>query len=337
MITASTKRRAQNMAHWGAFTADVENGRLVGILPLKGDRRPSPMLQTIPGAVHHRCRIAQPMVRRSFLARRENSDRSLRGAEPFVAVSWNDALDLVTAELQRVKSGFGSESIYEGSGWASPGKLHNAKAVMSRFLNLFGGAVEPVTNYSFGAASVIVPHVVGSMDPVLGGVTSWPVIAEHTQLFVSFGGLAPKNAQVNSGGLSDHDLQDSLKSLSRVNFVYLGPSRSDAPEGLRAEHLMIRPGTDTAVMLGLAHTLLAEGLHDRAFLARYCTGFERFSPYLTGASDGQPKDADWAGAIAGIDADAIRGLARRMAKNRTMLTASWSCAATYMKKPVSRS
>lgn len=324
MVTTSIKSRAQNVAHWGAFTVEVEDGRLVRVEPLKGDRKPSPMLRTIPGAVHHRCRIAQPMVRRSFLEQRENSDRSLRGAEPFVPVSWTEALDLVAAELRRVKSAFGNDAIYQGSGWASPGKLHNARAVMSRFFNAFGGSVEPVTNYSFGAASVIVPRIVGSMEPVLGGVTSWPVIAAHTRLFVAFGGLAPKNAQVNSGGLSDHDLQDSLRSLSQVDFVYLGPSRGDVPEGMRAEHLMIRPGTDTAVMLGLAHTLLAEGLHDPDFLARYCTGFERFSPYLTGAADGQPKDAAWAGAIAGIDPDAIRNLARRMARTRTMLSASWS-------------
>lgn len=324
MSTTSSVRKAQNMAHWGAFTTEVEDGRLVGVAPLAGDRRPSPMLQTIPGAVHHHCRIVQPMVRRNFLERREHSDRSLRGTEPFVALSWDEALDLVAAELQRVRTRFGNAAIYQGSGWASPGKLHNAKAVMNRFFNLFGGAIEPVTNYSFGAASVIVPHIVGSMEPVLGGVTAWPVIAEHTRLFVSFGGLAPKNAQVNSGGLSSHDLQDALQSLSRVDFVCFGPSRADVPEGLRAEHVMIRPGTDTAVMLGLAHTLLAEGLHDRDFLARYCTGFERFVPYLTGAADGKPKDAAWAGAIAGVDPDTIRSLARRMAASRTMLSASWS-------------
>src|SRR4029077_14827361 len=71
-------------------------------------------------------------------------------------------------------------------------------------------------------------------------------------------------------------------------------------------------------------TLMREGLHDAAFLARYCTGFERVAPYLMGEADGVPKDAEWAAAITGVPADAMRGLARRMAANRTMLTASWS-------------
>ncbi len=57
---------------------------------------------------------------------------------------------------------------------------------------------------------------------------------------------------------------------------------------------------------------------------RYCTGFSRVLPYLTGESDGQPKDAAWAERITGVKAETIRTLARDMARQRTMLTASWS-------------
>src|SRR5665213_3293939 len=78
------------------------------------------------------------------------------------------------------------------------------------------------------------------------------------------------------------------------------------------------------MILALTHTLIAEGLHDAAFLASHCTGFERVRPYLMGDSDGQPKDADWAAAITSVPADRIRALARQMAAERTMLTASWS-------------
>jgi biotin/methionine sulfoxide reductase len=60
------------------------------------------------------------------------------------------------------------------------------------------------------------------------------------------------------------------------------------------------------------------------FLDRYCVGFDQFAEYLTGASDGIVKDASWAGAICAMDAEAIKTLARRMAKLRTMLSFSWS-------------
>ena len=67
-------------------------------------------------------------------------------------------------------------------------------------------------------------------------------------------------------------------------------------------------------MIGLCHVLFDEGLHDRAFLDRYCVGFDQFADYLTGSNDGIVKDAAWAGAICAMDAEAIRALARRMAK-----------------------
>jgi len=42
-------------------------------------------------------------------------------------------------------------------------------------------------------------------------------------------------------------------------------------------------------MLALAYTLVHENLHDRAFLARYTVGFDRFERYLRGETDGCPK------------------------------------------------
>ncbi|MGE0726315.1 MAG: molybdopterin-dependent oxidoreductase, partial [Alphaproteobacteria bacterium] len=107
-------------------------------------------------------------------------------------------------------------------------------------------------------------------------------------------------------------------------FVLVGPLKDDLPPEAHAEWQPIRPGTDTAMMLGLAHTLAVEGLVDRTFLDRYTIGWERFEPYLLGTRDGQAKDAAWAAAICGVDAQAIRALARRMAGKRTLIVTSQS-------------
>ena len=79
-----------------------------------------------------------------------------------------------------------------------------------------------------------------------------------------------------------------------------------------------------SLMLGIAHTLVAEERHDRPFLDRFCSGYEIFEAYLLGHSDGQPKDAGWASAICGLPADEIAGLARRAAGRRTLVTCSQS-------------
>jgi biotin/methionine sulfoxide reductase len=326
MPSADRSSRIRTGSHWGVYDVEVDHGRLVRTRPFAHDPHPSRLIESMPSAIHHQSRITHPMVRQGFLERGADSDRAGRGVEPFVPVDWDTALDLVASELKRVKATYGNEALYASSGWASAGLFHSAQAQLYRFLNGFGGYVSQVTNYSFGAASVIVPHIVGTMAPVTGPLTAWPTIRDHTELMLLFGGMAPKNLQVNNGGVGRHDAIDWLKAAHEagVQFVNISPMRSDMADVLEAQWLAIRPNTDTAFMLALAHTLVTENLHDEAFLQTYCTGFDRFLPYLLGQTDGQPKDASWAAAITEIPADAIRALARRMAASRTMISVSWS-------------
>jgi biotin/methionine sulfoxide reductase len=326
MHTSDGKTLVHTGSHWGIYDVEVDNGRVVGVRAFDRDPRPSQMLPTMPSAVYATSRITRPMIRQGWLEHGVGSSRAGRGVEPFVAVPWDEALDLVAAELSRVKATYGNEAIYASSGWASAGVFHNAPTQLYRFLNGLGGFVSQVTNYSFGAASVIVPHVVGTMEPVGGGLTSWPTIAKHTRLMVLFGGMAPKNTQVNMGGIGRHEADTWLEQVRQagVAFVNISPLRDDAAQALGAEWLPLRPNTDTALMLGLAHTLIAENLHDRAFLDKYTVGFDRLRAYVMGETDGTPKDAAWACAITQIPAPVIGALARRMASVRTMIAASWS-------------
>ena len=323
-VKQTHKEYAQTDFHWGAYHAEVADGRVTALRPDPLDPNPSPIGQSAPDAVHHPSRIAQPMVRKGWLERGPLHHGGGRGADEFVAVSWDEALDLVAAELRRVKEDYGNEAIFGGSyGWGSAGLLHRPNAQLHRFLNLIGGYVKSVNSYSAAAAEVILPHVLGfGYGAVTGGAYSWPVIAEHTKLVVSFGGMPSKNSQVQHGGVVKHQTHDWLERCAEngVEFVNIGPLRQDAPEFLNAEWLAPRPNTDTALMLGLAHTLFAEGLHDEEFLDTFCVGFDRFRAYLMGERDGQAKDAEWAAAICGLPADTIRNLARRMARTRTLIT-----------------
>ena len=321
-----TTTLVRNHSHWGAFLAEVKNGRVVGVRPFEHDPDPSPLIEAIPAAVHSPTRIARPMVRQGWLAQGPGHGEG-RGREPFVPVSWERALELVAGELARVKREHGHAAIMGGSqGWGSAGIFHDARTQVRRFLSAFGGFVDQASNYSFGAALVFLPHVLGSAQAVTGPLTSWSSIARHSRLMVLFGGANPKNLQVVKGGCGAHANAASLASLARagVAVVNVSPIREDGPDAVAPEWIAIRPNTDVAMLLALTHTLVAEGLHDAAFLARCCTGFERVRPYLMGATDGQPKDAAWAAPVTGVPAETIRALARRMAATRTMVTASWS-------------
>ena len=85
-------RRVPSLAHWGAFTALVEDGKVVGVEPFARDPAPSPILASIPAMVHSPLRIARPAVREGWLTSR---DRARTGSDRFVEVPWDAARGLV--------------------------------------------------------------------------------------------------------------------------------------------------------------------------------------------------------------------------------------------------
>lgn len=312
--------------HWGVYDVTIENGGIGKVAPFAHDPDPSPIGQSLLGTVTGPTRVRRPAVRASYLARGPGAGRERRGAEPFVEVGWDEALSLVAGELRRVSERHGNTAIFAGSyGWSSAGRFHHAQSQVHRFMNAIGGYVGHVGTYSLGAARTLLPRILMDMDAMRAQHTSWGQLERHCELLVAFGGISTKNAQVNSGGVGRHEVAGALQRLAHagVGFVNVSPLRRDL-EVPGAEWIPVRPNTDTALMLALAHTLIAEGLHDLAFLERYCVGFERFRRYVTGDADATPKSPEWAAPICDVPAAEIRGLARRMAARRTMISVAWA-------------
>lgn len=319
-------------SHWGAYEIDHAQPHGPQLKAWRGDPDPSPIGLAMLDAYRHGPRVLRPAVRQSWLEHGPGARPELRGREPFVEVSWEQALDLVAGDLKRVIETHGNEAIFGGSyGWASAGRFHHAQSQLRRFMHQVGGCVVHTQSYSIAAALVILPHVVGSMDELALNMTTWDVMAQHTRLCVCFGGMPWKNAQVGVGGAFEHRLRPGLELLAKsgVRFVNFSPTRTDLQvPGDGLEWIPIRPNTDTAVMLALAFEIIRAGRHDAAFLQSHCVGFEKWRAYVLGESDGVPKTAEWAGALSGVDPARLRALALDMAQEvdgrRTMLNTTWA-------------
>jgi len=314
-------------AHWGAFSAAWHDGKL-HVRPHPNDPDSNPLIDNFAAALHHRARVTTPMVRRGWLERGPGADASRGIDDDFVPLPWNEALDLVAAELRRVKQQHGAEAVFGGSyGWSSAGRFHHAQSQVHRFLNTaLGGYVRSVNSYSAGASAVILPHILGSMDEVARRNVTWEQIVEHSDVVLAFGGMALKNSRVASGGISRHVERGEMQQAAArgCRFVSVSPLRSDMPDEARPEWLPARPGTDCALMLGLMHTLVARDLHDRDFLARYCEGWRGFEAYLLGGSDGTPKSAAWAAGITGLAESRIAELASALHGKRVLVVVAHS-------------
>jgi len=273
--------------HWGTYQVATQGERITSISPVGWDKNPSVIGQSLTESVTGNSRIRRPAVRLGYLQNGPDS-REGRGKEPFVEVSWETALSLVARDLLSVQSRMGNESIFGGAyGWASAGRFHHAQSQLHRFLKSFGGYTASTNTYSSAAGERVLPHILGPLSPLHHQHTHWSVLAEHCELFVAIGGLPLRNAQVNGGGANDHMLKHWLERLDKngVKFVNISPVKNDLSAVPDAQWVAIKPGTDTALLLALCHTLVSESRYDSAFVASHTVGFEPFKGRLIPAGD----------------------------------------------------
>ena len=277
-----------SLTHWGAFTAEVDAGDIASVTPLdRRHRSVSPAGQPArfdpaPLADHRR----PPCAAAGCDDGPGPSDR--RGADEFVAVSWDELTELLADELRRVVDTHGNEAIYGGSyGWASAGRFHHAQSQVHRFLKLLGGYTFSRHSYSLGATGVIMPRVVGTHDDLFKRSTA---VGGHRRAHRSAGVLRRVGAEEHRRQSRWHHRTSGPRRRCAGSATGAAASCRSRPlrddvDGDCEWHAPV-PGTDVAIMLALAHVLATEGLADRDFLDTYCTGYERFERYLLGTDDG---------------------------------------------------
>lgn len=309
-------------SHFGSFTAKVKDGKFISVTPYSGDPYPSKMIEAMPDWVNSKSRVRYPSVRKSFLEKGAKSDPTKRGAEPFVRVSWEKAYELVASELKRVKGAYGHKAIFGGSnGWRQAGVLHDPQKLVKRFLAGFGGYTNETGGYSWAASKAILPYIVGDQNSRTGKLTTYNNIIANTKLLVLWGTAPLKNSEIMRGGGGAHTTRMYFKKMAEagIKTIVINPVATEEVDMLKADWIKPRPNTDMAIMLGMAHTLLTKGKHDKAFLAKYTVGYGKFEDYLLGKTDSVPKTAEWAAAISGVDAGTIRALADQMADTRSFI------------------
>ena len=310
---------------WGAMNVEVKDGKIVSSTGALAKTIPNSLQSTAADQVHTTARIQHPMVRKSYLDNPLQPAKG-RGEDTYVQVSWEQALKLIHEQHDRIRKANGPSAIFAGSyGWRSSGVLHKAQTLLQRYMNLAGGYSGHSGDYSTGAAQVIMPHVVGSVE-VYEQQTSWPLILENSQVVVLWG-MNPLNTLKIAWSSTDEQGLEYFHQLKKSGkpVIAIDPIRSETIEFFGDNATWIAPnmGTDVALMLGIAHTLMTQGKHDKVFLEKYTTGYPQFEEYLTGKSDNTPKSAAWAAEITGVPEAQIVKLAELMAANRTMLMAGW--------------
>jgi DmsA/YnfE family anaerobic dimethyl sulfoxide reductase A subunit len=225
-----------------------------------------------------------------------------RGAGEFARITWDEALDEVARQMRRIRDTYGPAAILDCSRTGSLSMLHS-RATVQRLLHMFGGCTELWSNISAEAEVFAVRHTFGD-DADYKSAGREPVDYVNSRLIIMWG-WAPADGTFGTG------TQQYLKEAKRrgVRIVCVDPRLTRSSREFADQHVFIRPSTDTAALIAMAHVIVTENLHDQAFLDRYVFGFDRYHAYLVGRDDGVEKTPEWAEAITGVPAATLRRLA----------------------------
>lgn len=241
-----------------------------------------------------------------------------RGEGKWERISWDEAYDTIAKELRRIIDTYGNEAIYQQYACGSYGALNssNSNNGVRRLFNALGGYLNYFGNYSQANYMYAIPYMFG--NPYSG---SSPTTFPDAKLMVMFG---DNPACTRVGGFNSTYYLKLAKERG-TKIIIIDPRHSDTVSTFADQWIPIKPTTDGALVAGLAYVMLTEGLHDQAFLDKYCVGFDdehlpegvpagnSYKSYLLGESDGQPKTAEWASEITGVPVETIKQLAREIA------------------------
>lgn len=240
-----------------------------------------------------------------------------RGEGKFKRISWDEALDMLATELKRIKVQYGNSAMLIPYGTGSYNQV-NGRQTAARLMNLFGGSLGFYNSYSWACISKATPYVYGTN--ITGNQRQDWINSKYILMW------SWNPAEMRDGTNSEFFLKKARENGAKM--VCVDPRMSMSAVSLADEWVPIRPGTDVAMMSAMAYVIITENLHDKEFIKRCCSGFDRsqmpagceneesYSDYILGNVDGQPKTPQWAEKITGVPQETIARIAREYATTK---------------------
>ncbi|HET7264603.1 MAG TPA: molybdopterin-dependent oxidoreductase [bacterium] len=265
---------------------DVDGGRVAGLRgdPDNPDSRGFLCVrgQASREIIGNPKRLTAPMTR----------DRRAGGA--WRRATWDEALDRIVGRMR--EAGRESVAVWQGHGNnANNYGVRVGGQLLRRFANLYGCQWWNSTMICWG---------LGAFGIALTGpieTNTKEDMGAHADLVVLWG--ANLASQPNTGR--------HLAAAKRrgAGIVAIDVRRTEAA-AQADEVLLIRPGTDAALALGLMHVIVGEGLYDREFVAAHTAGFDALAAHV------RAYPPAWAAKETGLPPERIAALARRYASSR---------------------
>jgi anaerobic selenocysteine-containing dehydrogenase len=232
-----------------------------------------------------------------------------RGEGKLERVSWEEAFEFSAGLIKKVVAKYGPEAmaIYSGRG----GFEESLRDIFT-----VGGHDHICLNFLFPLGSpntFSCSSLCNNSHRVLAPVSTFGISYDH--LFPDF----EKSDRIvvwGSNPATDSppiNLKRILEAKARgTKVVVIDPLKTYTAEKAD-EWIGLRPGTDGALALGMAHVIMEKGLYDTAFADDWTHGLEEFKEYVKGFHPEEVEKITW------VKAERIRALAEDLAKPKTSL------------------
>jgi anaerobic selenocysteine-containing dehydrogenase len=278
----------------------MEGERLHRIKPMKDH----PLGIVCPRGVHAEEVIYSPDRLRFPMKRIGN-----RGEGKLERVSWEEAFDLSSKLIKNVAKKYGPEAmaIYSGRGGFEQSLLDNFATGGQDSISL--NVLFPLgSSNTFSCSSLC-----NNSHRVLAPVTTFG--ASFDRLFPDF----EKSDQIvvwGSNPATDSppiNLREILKAKARgTKVIVIDPLKTYTAKKAD-EWIGIRPGTDGALALGIAHVMMEKGLYDSSFADDWTHGLREFREYVKGFSPKEVEKITW------VKAEKVERLAKDLSTLKTAL------------------
>ena len=286
------------------------------VLEPKTHTLPTPLQYAYKKRVYSKNRVPFPLKRVDWDPEGDRHPET-RGESKYVRISWDEATDIIAAELLRIKEQYGPFAVLaQVDGHGESKIIHAAHGCPGRLLDLLGGytlqARQPDSweGWTWGAK-----HIWG-MDPVGKQAHTenlFKDIAENGDCVILWGG-DPETTPWGWGGMMPGRIE-SFFTEAGIKQIFISPDLNYAGVAHADKWIPVLPNTDAALQCAIAYVWMSEGLYDREWVESHSVGFDWFEHYILGNEDGVAKTPAWAAPICGVPARQIKALARYWASH----------------------
>ncbi|MFC1901423.1 molybdopterin-dependent oxidoreductase [Chloroflexota bacterium] len=281
----------------------------------------SPFTLTERVKIYSENRIKYPMKRVDFDPNGERNPQN-RGKSGYERIGWDEALDIVSSEMKRVRSTYGPAAILPmRSSHHNWGLMHYSRGAYGRFWELLGctGMFDNPDSWEgwhWGAV-----HNWGTFWR-LGHMEQFGLLEDglkNCELVVHWGD-DPDTAGKGYAGLEAARWRLWVRDAG-IKQIFIDPFENYTACILNDKWIAPRPNTDAAMAEAIAYVWIKEDTYDKWFVENRTFGFEEFKKQILGEKDGTPRTPEWAAEICGVPARVITALASEWASKRTCLAA----------------